>query len=103
MPNIIRFEIHATKPQVIIDFYSALFGWKFTSVASMGYWRIDTSGSGAPGIDGGLVQRPGLAPAAAETVNAFICRVQAESVEKILGDAVALGAVIALQTMTVRE
>ena len=29
---VVHFEIHASEPQRLIDFYAELFGWKFTPV-----------------------------------------------------------------------
>jgi predicted enzyme related to lactoylglutathione lyase len=65
---VVHFEIHASEPQKLIEFYSALLGWKFTQFGDMPYWAIDT-GEGAIGVDapgrginGGLTQRMGSAP-----------------------------------------
>ena len=64
---VVHFEIHASDPQRLIDFYSALLGWKFESYGGgeQPYWVIDT-GEGAIGntaaqpglgINGGLTPR----------------------------------------------
>src|SRR4029453_8198076 len=65
---VVHFEIHASEPQRLIDFYSQLLGWTFTQFGDMSYWAIDT-GEGAVGVDtrgnginGGLTQRQGPAP-----------------------------------------
>ena len=65
---VVHFEIHASEPQLLIDFYAELFGWTFTQFGDMPYWAIDT-GEGAigmntpgSGINGGLTQRQGPAP-----------------------------------------
>ncbi len=63
---VVHFEIHATEPQRLIDFYSELLGWRFTQFGEMDYWAIDT-GDGAinmqsrtgRGINGGLTRRRG--------------------------------------------
>ena len=39
---VVHFEIHATEPQRLIDFYSGLLGWTFTQFGDMPYWAIDT-------------------------------------------------------------
>ena len=62
MSRVMHFEIHATKPQALIDFYSALFGWTFRKFDPMEYWTITTGPDGTPGINGGLVPRRGAAP-----------------------------------------
>lgn len=66
---VVHFEIHASEPQTLIDFYSRLFGWTFTQYGSQDYWVIDTGeGSIDPqtrtgsGINGGLVRRKGARP-----------------------------------------
>jgi len=65
---VVHFEIHASEPQLLIDFYSGLLGWTFTQFGDMPYWAIDTGdgaiGMNTPGngINGGLTQRQGPAP-----------------------------------------
>ena len=58
MPRPIHFEIPAENPQRAIDFYTKIFGWKFSKWdGPMDYWVITTGQSPEPGIDGGLMQR----------------------------------------------
>ena len=72
---VVHFEIHASEPQRLIDFYGELFGWTFTQFGDMPYWSIDTgegaSGMSSPGtgINGGLTQRRGPAPEPGAPVN----------------------------------
>ena len=72
---VVHFEIHASEPSVLIDYYGGLLGWKFTQFGDMPYWAIDT-GEGAiglntpgTGINGGLTQRQGPAPDRGAAVN----------------------------------
>ena len=72
---VVHFEIHASEPQRLIDFYTELLGWKFTQFGDMPYWSVDT-GEGAIGMDtpgrginGGLTQRQGPAPERGAPVN----------------------------------
>ncbi|MGR0220823.1 VOC family protein [Agromyces sp. ZXT2-6] len=74
---VVHFEIHASEPQKLIDFYGDLLGWRFTQFGDMPYWTIET-GDGAigntteqpgMGINGGLTQREGPAPAPGAPVN----------------------------------
>jgi predicted enzyme related to lactoylglutathione lyase len=65
---VVHFEIHASEPQRLIDFYGELLGWTFSQFGDMPYWSIDT-GEGSmkmnepgSGINGGLTQRMGPAP-----------------------------------------
>lgn len=58
MPRPIFFEIPTQNADRAQEFYSALFGWQFMKYEGMeNYWLIST-GEG-PGIDGGLMMRPG--------------------------------------------
>ena len=62
---VVHFEIHASEPQQLIDFYSELLGWKFSRFGEVPYWTIDTgegaignvAGTAGHGINGGLMQR----------------------------------------------
>ena len=67
---VVHFEIHASEPQKLIDFYSGLLGWTFTSYGEAQYWSIDTgegaignvAGTAGHGINGGLTERRGPRP-----------------------------------------
>jgi predicted enzyme related to lactoylglutathione lyase len=72
---VVHFEIHASEPQRLIDFYGELLGWTFTRFGDLPYWSIDT-GEGAismnapgMGINGGLTQRSGPTPETGAPVN----------------------------------
>ena len=64
---VVHFEIHASEPQRLVDYYGQLLGWRFTQFGDMPYWAIDTGdgaiGMNTPGggINGGLTQRQGPA------------------------------------------
>jgi len=45
---VVHFEIHASEPQRLIDFYSELLGWRFGQWGEVPYWTIET-GEGAIG------------------------------------------------------
>jgi predicted enzyme related to lactoylglutathione lyase len=67
---VVHFEIHATEPQRLVDFYSELLGWRFKQWGDQPYWSIDTgegaignvAGTAGHGINGGLTQRRGPRP-----------------------------------------
>ncbi|HEV7648425.1 MAG TPA: VOC family protein [Actinophytocola sp.] len=71
MPRPVHFEIHATDPQRVATFYEQAFGWKIEQWGDQPYWLI-TTGDTNPGIDGGIVPRPGPAPAADAPVSSFV-------------------------------
>ena len=60
MPRVIHFEIHASEPQRLITFYTALFGWQFSAWADQPYWLIKTGEKDTIGIDGGSARREGV-------------------------------------------
>ena len=45
---VVHFEIHASEPQKLIDFYSGLLGWQFSQFGDAPYWSIVTGASGEP-------------------------------------------------------
>jgi predicted enzyme related to lactoylglutathione lyase len=72
---VVHFEIHASEPQRLIDFYGELLGWRFERFGEVPYWTIETGegsiGMESPGrgINGGLAQREGPAPEAGAAIN----------------------------------
>lgn len=102
MGRVVHFEIHATDPERLAAFYRELFGWKIDKwEGPMDYWMIMTGDTATPGINGGLVRRMGDAPAAGQSVNAFVCTVDVADVDGDVAKAVSLGAVVALPKMPV--
>jgi hypothetical protein len=47
--HVIHFEIHASEPEVLIDFYTALLGWHFVKQDALDYWLIALCGDPSPG------------------------------------------------------
>ena len=100
---VVHFEIHASEPQRLIDFYGELLGWTFTQFGDMPYWAIDT-GDGAirmnepgRGINGGLTQRLGSAPQHGAPVNGCNVVVGVDgSIDALFQKALDLGAAEAL-------
>ena len=101
MARVVHFEIHASEPQRLIDFYTALFGWKIEKWGDYPYWQITTGSAGEPGIDGGLVPRRGEAPTTGQAVDAFVCTVQVESVDASFARALELGGAVAVPKMPI--
>jgi len=101
MSRVIHFEIHASEPQRLIDFYTALFGWKVAQWGTMPYWTITTGAAGEPGIDGGLVQRRGPRPSEAPAVSSFVCTVQVDALDDALARCAALGGMQAVPKMPI--
>ncbi len=101
MSRVIHFEIQASEPQALVDFYTALLGWSFKKWEAAEYWLIETGPDDQPGINGGLLPRPSGAPLEAQVVNAFVCTAQVASLDAALAKAVELGGGVALAKMPV--
>ena len=88
------FEIQADDVNRAADFYSRVFGWKFSEVEglSIPYWHIETgSGSG-----GGLLKRPGERPPAQCGTNAFVCSFEVDDFDRKSAKILRLSGVVAL-------
>lgn len=103
MSHVVHFEIHASQPQTLMDFYAGLFGWSFTKwEGPANYWLIETGPSDQPGINGALLPRRGPAPLPEmPPVNAFVCTVEIPSLEKALSQSIALGGTVVLPKMPI--
>ena len=100
---VVHFEIHATEPQRLVDFYSELLGWTFTRYGD-DYWVIETgegsigNAAGQPGmgINGGLARREGPAPEVGAPVNGCNIVVGVQDVDGLMQRGVELGGTEAL-------
>ena len=101
MSRAVHFEIHASNPQQLIEFYSTLFGWSFNKWDGGDYWMIHTGSEDKPGIDGGLMPRRGDMPQALAALNAFVITVDVEDVDESVDRARAAGGALALPKMPV--
>lgn len=101
MSRAVHFEIHASKPQQLIDFYAGLFGWTFNKWEGGDYWMIHTGPDEQPGINGGLIPRRGAAPDDMAAMNAFVITVDVDSVDASVARALAGGGGIAVPKMAV--
>ena len=56
--RIVHFEVPASQPEALVEFYKQLFGWTFQKAPFPGpeYWLADTGADG-PGINGAIMQR----------------------------------------------
>ncbi|MES2151708.1 MAG: VOC family protein [Pseudomonadota bacterium] len=103
MSRAIHFEIQASNPQALIDFYTGLFGWSFNKWEGGDYWLIHTGPDDKPGINGGLLPRRGPAPENMAAVNAFVITVDVENLDEMLrkGEASGAGGVVCVPKMAV--
>jgi len=101
---VVHFEIHASEPQKLIDFYSELLGWKFSQFGDVPYWTIDTgegaignvAGSAGHGINGGMNPRQGPKPELGAPVVGCNFVVGVEDVDDLMRRGVELGGTEAL-------
>lgn len=89
-----HFEIHATNPEEVVNFYETVFGWKFNRWGEEPYWLI-TTGEGV-GIDGGLTPRQGPAPADDAPVGSFVNVVDVSDLDLVISAVTSNGGRIAL-------
>ncbi len=103
MSRVIHFEIQATRPQALIEFYAGLFGWSFNKWGGPAeYWLIETGPADKPGINGGLLPRRGPPPAGMQAVNCFVCSVEITSLDESLRRSTSLGGTIAVPRMPIK-
>lgn len=97
--RVVHFEIHAADPERAMQFYRDVFGWNFPRwMEKPPYWGIMTASEEAaePGINGGLLERRGAAPADGAAVNAFVCTVQVDSYDETHGRILGAGGTVAM-------
>ena len=71
----IYFEIEADDPGRAINFYSQVFGWRFSEdQGPERYWRIE-----AGELSGGLLPRSAIRPPSQCGANAFVCSFEVEN------------------------
>ena len=102
MSRVIHFEIHAENPDRAITFYTGLFGWQFKKwEGPMPYWLITTGPDSDPGINGGLVPRPGPSPTQGQAMSSYVCTVGTDNLDAVLKKLPNLGGKIALPKMPI--
>jgi predicted enzyme related to lactoylglutathione lyase len=69
MSRVIHFEIPAAEPDRAAAFYGKVFGWKFDKwPGPMEYWMVVTGKEGEPGINGGMMKKPGGVSSTTNTI-----------------------------------
>ncbi|KQV51207.1 VOC family protein [Duganella sp. Root336D2] len=101
MGRTVHFEIQASEPQALIDFYGKMFDWSFSKWEGGEYWLVGTGEVGAPGINGGLLPRRGPRPEEGASVNAFVCTVDVEDLDKSISLLKELKGTVAVPRMPV--
>ena len=113
MNRVVHFEIHAEDPERAAEFYKGVFGWEIKKWESpdfdMSYWMIMTEKESDknkekdkwPGINGGMVIRKGPAPIEGQPINAYVCTIDVENLDKCLGTIQDFGGTLALPKMPI--
>lgn len=97
-----HFEIHATDPEKLIEFYTEIFGWEIKKWegGQYEYWTVMTGGRDEPGgINGGLLRRPCPPPKEGEGSNAYVCTIIVEDYDAIAKKILVHGGKVALPKM----
>ena len=70
MSRVCHFEIPASDPERASAFYQKAFGWKFDKWAGfMEYWMVTTGPEEKPGINGGMLRKPGPVSVTTNTID----------------------------------
>jgi uncharacterized protein len=101
MARPVHFEIQASNPQQLIDYYGTLLGWTFNKWEGGDYWLIHTGADDEPGINGGLLPRRGPVPENMAAVNSFVNTIGIDDIDGMLEKAAALGGVICVPKMAI--
>jgi uncharacterized protein len=92
----VHFEIHASDVERARAFYEQVFGWAFQQWGDNDYWVITTGPDDQPGINGGLLPRPGDAPQLGAAVNAFVVTAEVGDLDAAIETALKLGGEVRL-------
>ncbi len=101
MPRPVHFEIHASDPEALREFYEQLFGWSVEKWGDQPYWLVTTGEDGQPGVNGAILPRQGPRPAVDAPVSAWVMSVDVPDCQGFLDKAIGLGADQALPVMAI--
>ncbi|MFA6466554.1 MAG: VOC family protein [Patescibacteria group bacterium] len=103
MNRVVHFEIQVENPARAIKFYQEIFGWDFQKWdgGDTDYWMVLTASSDSkePGINGGLLKRPGQMPTKMSGANAFVCTVQVDNFDATAEKIALAGGLVAMPKM----
>ena len=102
MPGPTHFEIYVDDIERAKAFYGAAFGWTFEDFSQLTgspYWGIVAGAEGEPGINGGLLERSGPAPAPGSGANAFVCTMEVADYDDTERKILAAGGEVAVPRM----
>ena len=79
--NVVHFAIYADDMDRAKNFYTNVFGWKFTQWGVPDFYQVQTGHKDDMGIRGALQKRPGEKPGKA--INGFECSVSVADLDRI--------------------
>lgn len=94
MPRVVHFEIPASEPQKVMDFFKKTFGWSFQQFGNEEYWVVITGDNSQPGINGGLMKRRDPQQPVANSIDV-------ENIDKAIADINANGGSIVVPKMPI--
>lgn len=95
MSRVVHFEISATNPAQVGQFYADVFGWGVHQWdGPQEYWLLKTGEAATPGIDGGIMVRQEGFPSVVNTINVG-------SVDEVVVKIVASGGAVMVPKMAV--
>ena len=83
--TVTHFEIYAEDAAKLAAFYGDLFGWSIDKATGVDYYRSRTSANESAGIQGGILERPILAP------RSWVHYVMVDSIDSTLEQVLNLG------------
>ncbi|MBX9569339.1 MAG: VOC family protein [Candidatus Obscuribacterales bacterium] len=82
MSKVSRFEVFVDNPERAMNFYGAVFGWKFEKWTGLNdYWMIMAGPQNEFGINGGLSRRPKAGAPAEGPTNAYLCTINVQNLD----------------------
>ncbi len=57
MPRVVHFEIFATDPEEVVNFYETVFHWQISNWSGQPYWLANTGPEDEAGIHGAIAPR----------------------------------------------
>lgn len=91
----VHFEIHASDPLGLMDFYEKLLGWTAVPMVEGVVWALRT-GEGPRGLDGAIVRRQGARAPIGQPINSFCCTMEVADLDAKLELGLRLGAQLAM-------
>lgn len=102
MNRVVHFEIQSDDLDKAEKFYRDVFGWEMQNMgAEMGNYRVITTGTEAPGINGGLTPRAGEVAGDGYAANAYVCIIGVDDIDMYIGKIKSAGGRVALEKMDV--